>query len=592
MDDDLQTLLAAWTGGEFDPARADVLLARLRSDAAFRHAFVAEIHLLGRLKAVQSPEPRWLSLLDALGTLPPGGAAEHDAEFESRLMERIERDAAGSPASPGRFLPPARRNRLEGPAMALLVLFVAAGLWLFLTPPRWALTPPPELAGVEPPPQKLALVVQADGVEWAKDSPKYSVGDFLPSGRAALARGRLILAFPIGATLAVEGEADFDLQSRDRVFIRRGRLRARIEPGGEGFVVSTPNCAVVDLGTEFGFDVAADGRANLDVYEGQAEISVLGRDGKTVRSELVSPVAGAEVDPKTKRIESRPPAPAVIASVKAKDPPKLSLKPNYASEVLRDRPWGYWRFEPAPVGAPASPAPSPAPAVDGKPASPTPPSAWGNALAGKPALQPFGPARIAAERDGNHAVVFPEGPEGVHLALDDLFSAAPSGDYAFEFWFLSDAYRSATVVNLHEPSPTAEPCHLVLELTSRAKELVHEAGAVRFLHRWPPGDSGGVNLFSKRAYSPQKWGHLVAQRAGNRFELYMDGAPAVVTEADERDLTAPAQLMVGRLRSRPNKNPGQIRQFVGRLDELALYSHALPPARIKLHASLGKQSAK
>src|SRR5262249_17386700 len=47
MDADLRDLLSAWLGGD-DPGdeRRDVLLERLRTDAAFRLAFVNEIHML------------------------------------------------------------------------------------------------------------------------------------------------------------------------------------------------------------------------------------------------------------------------------------------------------------------------------------------------------------------------------------------------------------------------------------------------------------------------------------------------------------------------------------------------------------------
>ena len=58
MDADLQSLLKAWLNDEIDEADMHPLLDRLRSDAEFRKAFVDEIVMLGRLKAVQSAEPR------------------------------------------------------------------------------------------------------------------------------------------------------------------------------------------------------------------------------------------------------------------------------------------------------------------------------------------------------------------------------------------------------------------------------------------------------------------------------------------------------------------------------------------------------
>jgi len=72
MDPDLRDLLAAWLGGD-DPGeeRRAALLGRLHADAAFRKSFVAEIHLLGRLRAVQTSQPRWLRLEDVIGWSAP-----------------------------------------------------------------------------------------------------------------------------------------------------------------------------------------------------------------------------------------------------------------------------------------------------------------------------------------------------------------------------------------------------------------------------------------------------------------------------------------------------------------------------------------
>src|SRR5262245_34571337 len=68
MDHDLQELLAFWLSDD-DPGevRRQELLAKIENDDAFRQAFVAEIRTLGMLRAVQSPEPRWLRLEDELG---------------------------------------------------------------------------------------------------------------------------------------------------------------------------------------------------------------------------------------------------------------------------------------------------------------------------------------------------------------------------------------------------------------------------------------------------------------------------------------------------------------------------------------------
>ena len=93
MDADLRDLLAAWLGTA-DPgeARLGELLARLRGDDEFRGRFVAEVRLLGMLKAVQSPEPRWLRVRDAIDAAAVAPAP--DRAFEDRVMRAARRGPA------------------------------------------------------------------------------------------------------------------------------------------------------------------------------------------------------------------------------------------------------------------------------------------------------------------------------------------------------------------------------------------------------------------------------------------------------------------------------------------------------------------
>src|SRR5262245_33238009 len=110
MEPDLQDLLALWLG-DHDPGeeRRAELLARLHADTAFRRAFAEEIRLLGMLKAVQSPEPRWLRLEDVVG-------------WSARQREDVE-------ALTGRVLGEWERRR-RGRRWLLAALATAASLLL------------------------------------------------------------------------------------------------------------------------------------------------------------------------------------------------------------------------------------------------------------------------------------------------------------------------------------------------------------------------------------------------------------------------------------------------------------------------------
>ena len=154
-----------------------------------------------------------------------------------------------------------------------------------------------------------------------------------------------------GVTLTVEGPADLELLSIDRVHCRRGKLRTRVPRGAEGFIVSTPGSAVVDLGTEFGLNVAVDGKAHLMVFKGEAEAAVLNAAGAPVRSQQVAERHAFAIDPRSGQIEEAEARPVdfVAPPILARSP--LGLDASYREAVLAAGPWAYWRFEAIDDGA-------------------------------------------------------------------------------------------------------------------------------------------------------------------------------------------------------------------------------------------------
>src|SRR5262249_49980459 len=154
------------------------------------------------------------------------------------------------------------------------------------------------------------VVVKLDGAQWESGAgPPPSEGSPLPSGRLHLREGRATLTLFSGVMLSLQGPADLDLTSVERIFCQHGKLRARVPPGAEGFTVLAPGSAVVDLGTEFGLNVAADGKTQLMVFAGAAEVSLLNPEGHTVRSQRLREKMAAEVDPGAGRIRDVPAAP-------------------------------------------------------------------------------------------------------------------------------------------------------------------------------------------------------------------------------------------------------------------------------------------
>jgi hypothetical protein len=547
MDPDLRDLLAAWLGGEEpDSGRRDQLLARLRADEAFRQAFAAEVHMLGMLRAVQAPEPRWLRLADELGWSLQAPSTAHS--LEERVMRVV------------RAQPRPRRWGRWAFAAAAAVAFVSLAVWL-----RPAA--PPGAAGPATPVVELATVVRLDGVAW-HSGPVPVEGDAVPAGRLRIGAGRLTLAFYNGVSLTVEGPADLDLLAADRVFVRRGKLRSRVPPGAEGFTVLIPGAEVVELGSEFGLNVEPDGTARVMTFDGQAAVSVLGEGSRTLRSALVEANRSVAIDPKAALIRDVFPEPGAFAPPPAAWPTTLHLDPDYVATVLRSRPWGYWRFE----------------ALDG--------DGVANEIAGRPALRAVGDVRLEGSPGRNHYALFrPEHPEQAFL-MDGDWAPPREGGYALEFWVRADAPGLRALVSLIARDEGPEEKHVALvELTGRGGQSAHQPCVVRFLDRWPPGLSGGVNVFSRRTYVPDRWHHLVAQKVDSWLHLYVDGRLVAGAPALSDANTTACRLLVGRLKQWPPSRLNEIRPFAGRVDELAVYERPLSLEEIQQHHRRGNGTA-
>jgi Concanavalin A-like lectin/glucanases superfamily len=546
MHQDLLDLLSGWQGNDLNDGRRAELLTRLRGDEAFRHAFVEEIRLLGMLKAVQSTEPRWLRLEDELGWSADEQAAA--IPLEDRVLRHIQDQPR-----------PRKFGRWKWGALTAAVLLIGLASLYLMWGDHKSSAPSREV------PRYVAVLVKDDGAQWESgDGSQPAEGSTLTGGRHRLREGRVTLTLFNGVILSVQGPADLDLESVERIYCQHGKLRARVPPGAEGFTVLAPGASVVDLGTEFGLNVAADGTAELMVFEGQAEVSVLNAQGYTLRSQLLEGKQAVRVDPGTGHIREVPAAPDNFVVAPELIPPALVLDPTYPDVVQQSNPWGYWRFEALTDGL------------------------IRNEVADGPPLRAVGPVKLAGAPGGNRSVQFERTPEEQYLKMDGSWTPPRQTGYAVELWALPEEFNGSILVSLFSRvNPDAQNHLFLLELVGRRHHLVHEPFTVRYLDRWPPGTEGGVNAFSRRMYVPCRWLHLVAQKVGNRQELYMDGSLVGTAEAESEAATEACRLVVGRLRTGKHWRLDQIRQFVGRLDELAVYDHPLSHEDIRRHYELG-----
>ena len=168
--------------------------------------------------------------------------------------------------------PPQSQARSLWALAAGVILLLALGIW-------WSQQQAPRVTAKNSAPAEnqaksvdpgVALLTQVVDVEWI-DEPMVT-GASLPLGRLQFASGLMQIEFFSGAIVVLEGPADFELKSENHAVCRQGKLRATVPPEAVGFTIDAPTVKLVDLGTEFGMDVAEDGAAEVHVFDGKVEL--------------------------------------------------------------------------------------------------------------------------------------------------------------------------------------------------------------------------------------------------------------------------------------------------------------------------------
>jgi hypothetical protein len=179
-----------------------------------------------------------------------------------------------APASPAAQRPRRSRRRRAlswgvGALAALTAaLLLAVGLWPRPPEPIASHLPPPT---TEPIDETVAVVLQTHLAEWEEAGQPTRPGAPLRPGRLVLKSGSAQIEFYSGATVVLQGPAEFRLVSRTEAYCARGKLRATVPPQAQGFTMGCPGANLVDRGTEFGLDV---GRAKTEVhvFRGRVEL--------------------------------------------------------------------------------------------------------------------------------------------------------------------------------------------------------------------------------------------------------------------------------------------------------------------------------
>lgn len=225
-----QHLLARAGAGDLTREDADRLLEACRRDPA----------LAAKLSR--------LTVVDRL--LAHGHLYPDDGAFVREVQVRLQVARAGGPTPPTVLV---RFSRHWVWAAAAALMLGALGWWTVrLTPPN-------------------AQIVRMESATWDASHVPLKVGDDIDSHRLHLASGLVELKFARGATMIVEGPADFEVRGPERAFLYQGRVVTRLPKGTKGFILDSPRGRLVDQGTEFGVSVGPSGDTEVHVLEGKVE---------------------------------------------------------------------------------------------------------------------------------------------------------------------------------------------------------------------------------------------------------------------------------------------------------------------------------
>ena len=174
---------------------------------------------------------------------------------------------------------PSRRSTV----ITLAVLATAASLLMILS---WLGIDSPQNTGTSP----IATLAYTSHASWEREERQ--VGHGFDEGKLNLEVGLARLDFRNGATVTLQGPAEFEILSTNKTILNSGILTASIPDSAIGFEVLTPAMDIVDCGTAFGVSVGADGETDVGVFEGEVEVSLtesgnspqLVREGNAVRS--------------------------------------------------------------------------------------------------------------------------------------------------------------------------------------------------------------------------------------------------------------------------------------------------------------------
>jgi hypothetical protein len=221
-----------------------------------------------------------------------------EAQWHALIRQWGEGEWGREPALPPLSTLPARRrwrpfDKLRAGAFGSRTVLAAAAV-VVLAITGWLLwqtvlpTPPPPLSVplTSAPNVRewsaggVAVLTRSFDAHWIAPATAPYVGEVLTPGRLQLKSGVIQIELTRGTRLVIEGPAEVQLFASDEIQLGAGKVRASVPPPARGFAIRLPDATVVatvvNRGTELGCVVRAARDAEVHVFSGLAEYHALG----------------------------------------------------------------------------------------------------------------------------------------------------------------------------------------------------------------------------------------------------------------------------------------------------------------------------
>jgi len=265
---------------QHDGAELDALLKKVCDGEMSDADFVRLDELLSDDPDAQERYVEMMTTHHMLGSLTRATSGPIPLEAAEAIQETIEDSSRR--ARGGR-----RRSVVLRYAAAAVLLF-AVGLAVMYATQERAVIAPRDVAGDEPIFETPVATVTSLHQPEPTGSPLVSPGERLDGGETlGLTAGFVELQMDRGASVTLGGPADFRVLGPNACRLTRGTLLARVPASAVGFLVSTPEMDIVDLGTAFVVHVDADGATQTHVLEGRVEARTLTSDGVVITRRIV-----------------------------------------------------------------------------------------------------------------------------------------------------------------------------------------------------------------------------------------------------------------------------------------------------------------